>query len=150
MLDEIYCSYELSKHSVVGRHVVAMGGSRDKYWSGQQERRAHDLVNRSLYHLREKWGDARLVISVGDATGVDAWVRRACDELALCYQVHHANWRDHGSFAGHERNGRVLIGADEFIAVMPPRPLRTAGTGNAILQAQRAGIRVHEWRGDWI
>lgn len=146
MLDEIDCRYCLSRHSVVGRHVVAFSGSRERYWSHLPT----SLLAAIFLRLLEKWGDARLVVSVGDATGIDRFVRDACDYYGVCYKVEHANWRDHGSFAGHERNTRVVEGADELIAIMPKREMQTPGTGNAILQAERKSLTVHEWRGRWI
>lgn len=146
---EIDCAYCVHRHEVTGRHVVAFSGSRRRYWSDEGWIFAQKLVSTILYHLREKYGEP-LVVKVGDANGIDALVREYCDQLALCYEVLHANWKDHGSFAGHERNGRVILGADELIAIMRPGRLATPGTGNAVYQADRAGIIVHEWRGTWL
>lgn len=142
---EAPCSFCQRQHDVTGRYVVAFSGSRRKYWADLPA----GVLSRVFDRLLEVHGDARLFVSVGDADGIDALVREACEYFGVCYVVHRAHWRQMGNSAGHERNGRVLVDADVLIALHPPGAA-TPGTADAIRQAEGQGILVYEWAGRWV
>lgn len=83
-----------------------------------------------------------LEVSVGDAKGLDALVRRLCSDHRIPFRVHHADWEGLGKRAGHERNTRVLQGAVGLLAFYGDAGA-TPGTTNAILQATAMGLEVH-------
>lgn len=112
---------------------------------------ARAALARALWRLRDLNGEV-MFGSVGDAhRGVDQWAQDMFDQLALCWRLERAHWQNKlPGGAGHERNRRVLAGADRLIAIRAPgRP--TAGTKDAIEQAFRYGIKVNIWHeGRWL
>lgn len=149
-MSEIDCAYCQRKHSVEGRIAIAFSGSRAKYWTPDTRLHVIPELARTFWRLLDKHGDATMYVRVGDATGIDAWVREGCEYFGVCYVVERANWSKLGNAAGPERNGRVIAGALMLLAFGVPGPALTTGTADAVRQADAAGIEVHEWRGRWV
>lgn len=128
---------------------MAFSGSRRKHWETPLPGGVvtmSKVVAQAMDRLIAGMGSS-LFVSVGDANGVDEAVIAACRAAGVHYQRHVALWSVLGSFAGHERNTRVLVGARMLVAVSP---FLTPGTQDVIKQADRLGIIVHEWRsGSW-
>lgn len=151
-LHEVECHYCQRRHDITGRRIIAFSGSREKYWwqlGRLNKDRVIAVLSQAFWRLLDVWGDAQLFVSVGDATGIDAWVREGCEYFGICYTVHRAKWGALGGFAGPERNGRVIAGANMLVALHPEQ-VPTGGTANAIRQAEAAGVQVHEWGGRWL
>ena len=143
----ITCDYHRESHDLADRYVVAWSGSRRKYWRPEGLETVAVIVAEAMERLIRGMGSS-LFVSVGDADGVDEAVLVAARTMGVCYRRHVALWQVYGWGAGHERNGRVLVGAKMLIAISPgPTP----GTQNAVGQADRLGLIVHEWRrGEWL
>ena len=78
----------------------------------------------------------------GGATGVDAsgeaWARRN----RIPVVVHKADWGKHGKAAGPRRNAEMAKVADAVALFKGGR-----GTASMFAEAERAGIRVYDFRG---
>ena len=100
---------------------------------------------------------AGLVIQVGDCpTGADPLVAKEATRWGIWPDVKVCYWPPEGAtkrerwLAAHERNGRVVAGADRLIAFFAPGPL-TPGTSDAVAQAQHLGIPVYAYHeGRWL
>lgn len=89
--------------------------------------------------------DRETIIVTGDATGVDAHVKRECKRLGFRLIVCHARWTTHGLRAGPERNTVVVRLANRGIA-WPATPEnnreKSAGTWNVVDQFRERGKSV--------
>ena len=96
----------------------------------------------------------RDIVFVGDATGVDAWIRDFCKKREIrCVVyaannkfsddilpvVHTSNWDVDGRAAGPIRNNIMLKGADRLVAFWNGK---SKGTLDAIKQATKLGLPV--------
>lgn len=108
-------------------------------FSGSREFANRAAVRRCLQRLRVKYRDLR--VSVGDARGLDKLVREECGKAGVPFKVHYAKWEELGKRAGHERNGRVLIGAAVLFAFFDSSG-PTPGTADCVAQARAASIPV--------
>jgi hypothetical protein len=133
--------------------IVAFSG-----WRGWTD----DLFIRQ--RIDEQWGhqllfgprDQDLTFRVGDAKGADAIIVAHLLEAKVQPVIYTANWEAEGKWAGPIRNRRMLLGldshdphpmqpADLLVAFPEPgtaKPIRGAGTWNAIEQAHWRGIEV--------
>lgn len=131
--------------------VIAVTGGRDIDPGGPSAAsRAMAAQFRAFWRVAYGWSrTGEVILSVGDAGGVDAWVRtaRAFDQELWPHHLHRhvADWR-RGKGAGHERNFRVLMGerpfeepqiADLLIAFPGGR-----GTADCVHQAGELGIET--------
>lgn len=116
-------------------YPVAFSGSRDLLDPKQPIR--------ALERLRDQHGDA-LSVHVGDARGLDSFVRQHCRARGIAHKEHVAHWKTLGKGAGHERNGRVIADAVALFAFFAPGP-PSPGTTDAIGQAIAKGIPVYIW-----
>lgn len=80
-------------------------------------------------------------IHVGDAAGVDEFVRRYYEGRAKVI-IHVADWKTHGRAAGPLRNARIIENIDALYAF--PRLGNARGTSNAMQAARAKGIPVVE------
>jgi hypothetical protein len=126
--------------------IIACTGSRE--FSDEQ------VVDTILDRCRERFTILR--IQVGDARGLDSLVaiwavdHRIPLDRKICHWPPSSSTRQERWMAAHERNGRVIRGADlvlGFYARLDPSP----GTQDALTQARAAGIAgfVHQggiWR----
>jgi hypothetical protein len=101
-------------------------------------RHIHDTA--TLYRALDRSGFDFSEVVVGGAPGVDTMA----EDWALMNDIpvvrFDADWKAHGRAAGPIRNGRMVEYGDALIAVWDGR---SAGTRNAIGQAQRRGLLVH-------
>ena len=95
--------------------------------------------------------DREIIIVTGDASGVDAHVKRECKRLGFRLIVCHARWDHAGKRAGPERNTVVARLANRAVAWPASDPEHrelSAGTWNCIDQflARGKDVREEGWR----
>lgn len=82
------------------------------------------------------------VVLVGDASGLDALVRKHAENNNLIRTVYKANWETHGKSAGPIRNA-IMVGESDILVAFPGGK----GTENCVKQAKEHGkivLRVEE------
>lgn len=114
---------------------LAISGSRDWPLSGRRE-----LIVAFLSVVDQLKPDG---YEIGDARGVDYILYAFLEQTNSDVNKHEAYWKRLGNYAGHERNGRVLLIGDALFAA----PLGEAnGTNNCIEQALKKGIPVYVYQ----
>jgi hypothetical protein len=132
-------------------HTVAFTGSRE-FADG---RLVEWIIKRLVHKYPSSPEGAGLVVKVGDARGADRLVCLECPRWGVWPSVQVCDWPENGTKqerwqAAHERNGRVVAGADLVIALRAPGPL-TPGTSDAIEQAMDLEIPVYIYHeGRWF
>lgn len=76
----------------------------------------------------------------GGAKGADTWAAQWGGSRGIL-ETYHADWENHGSFAGPMRNTRMLNeGRPDLVIAFPGG----RGTANMVKQARKSGVQVIE------
>lgn len=88
------------------------------------------------------WTDQITVVLSGGARGIDAAGQRWAARQGKAIEIYPADWDRHGKAAGPQRNQWMIERADALIAVWDGH---SAGTGDIVTRARRAGRRLFLW-----
>lgn len=112
------------------------------------------LVEKVMRRLVRRYGP-RMRVRVGDARGLDFIAGKEATRWGIWPDQQICHWPPPGAtrqerwMAAHERNERVVQGANLLIAFFSPGK-RSPGTSDAIKIAQEHGIPVHVYHeGGW-
>lgn len=80
-------------------------------------------------------------VVVGDCpTGLDKMIRDLCYDSETSYDVHHADWKEHGRAAGPLRNQEMVNTGPDLCIGFPLENSR--GTKDCMTRARMAGVTV--------
>lgn len=81
------------------------------------------------------------VVIEGGARGADFWGHHWAEHNGVMTERYPADWENHGSFAGHMRNTRMLNeGRPDLVVAFPGG----RGTADMVRKARKAGVKVVE------
>lgn len=93
--------------------------------------------------LKERHGEALVIVHGGCRTGVDACVQVWCSNSGVTTECNFADWEKHSKPAGPRRNGRMAArGAQHCYGVMIGANDPIRGTRDMMRQAHAAGIET--------
>lgn len=128
-------------------YVVSVSGWRDYPVTGK--RFIFQELDRVLVEAITR--EEEIFVRVGDATGIDEFVRQWRSERCVSGKTYEADWDRYGKAAGPKRNGDMLQGTEDPHGISHmllgfPQPgvylTKDSGTWGCIKQAFLLGVRV--------
>lgn len=109
--------------------------------TGDRHCRCEGLARRAVARMAARYGPG-LVIVHGDAPGVDAAFRGACEALGVAQEPHPARWELHRNAAGPIRNAEMVAAGAAFCLAVHADLGRSKGTGDCVRRCLAADIPV--------
>lgn len=97
------------------------------------------VMNQVVKAIEESGFDITRVLS-GGCRGVDKMGEIWAQKMDVAYEVHKADWNEHGKSAGPIRNQKMVDNADALIAVWDGA---SRGTRDIIERARKKGLKVY-------